>query len=114
MPKLTPKQFKQYKNNCGELYLKLDGRCQNCNLFIVTPTNLNFAHVDTRKHMSVDEVLTKFVFVCKELHTYEHTLANNLKENLCVKLFLDKYFNGYKRKYFWQLFIQEKELFQDD
>jgi len=84
---------------------RVDNKCQNCGQHIAYPTQTNFPHWRSRNHMTVEEIYTEFGFTCEALHIYEHTLANNLKDHPCVKLFIQKY--GLNKK-FWQEFRNDR------
>jgi hypothetical protein len=38
--------------------------------------------------MTVEQKETEVYFVCRELHTYEHSLAKNLESHPCVALYI--------------------------
>jgi hypothetical protein len=78
-------------NKFKDIYEREKGCCQNCGTFIFEPKAANFAHVESKNLLTEEQKFEKILFICQKLHFYEHTKANNLKKNLCVKYYLTRF-----------------------
>lgn len=114
MRKLTPKEKAILTENKVKLYDKLDGRCQNCDGRLYPMKYIQFAHIKSRNNSTVEEYLTRFLYICADLHNYQHWKSPNLKKTHCVQLFLKDHFNGLSHRVFYMKFIKNKGLFQDE
>lgn len=83
--RLTGKEWQIYLDNAWGLYDRLEGKCQCCGLFIYPALRDNFVHTESNwRGVTKEQRQNRFVFVCLELHKWQHDKPGSLEKNLCV------------------------------